>query len=192
MVSDNYKGYLPKNAKKVFKGEIFEVWQWEQEMFDGSKEVVECVYRSGTVFILATVGDKILLQKEEHPGRGSFISLPGGRADFPGENLLDAAKRELLEETGYTSDDWELWIERQLHRKILWPLHVYFARNCVYKQPPVLAAGERIEPYFATFDQFLELAENPDFRVEELRLPMLRAKLDPKEKERLYNLIFKK
>jgi hypothetical protein len=27
---------LPENAKLAFKGERFEVWQWEQTMYDGS------------------------------------------------------------------------------------------------------------------------------------------------------------
>ena len=29
---------LPEQAKKVFDGEIFDVYQWDQEMYDGSTE----------------------------------------------------------------------------------------------------------------------------------------------------------
>ena len=32
---------VPKQAKRVFKGVIFDVYQWEQEMFDGTKEIFE-------------------------------------------------------------------------------------------------------------------------------------------------------
>ena len=27
---------IPSYAKMVFKGKLFEVWQWEQKMFDGT------------------------------------------------------------------------------------------------------------------------------------------------------------
>ena len=33
---------IPENAKKVFTGQVFDVYQWEQEMFDGSKATFEC------------------------------------------------------------------------------------------------------------------------------------------------------
>lgn len=32
---------LPPQAKKVFTGQIFDVYQWEQEMYDGSFETFE-------------------------------------------------------------------------------------------------------------------------------------------------------
>ena len=30
---------VPKNAKKVFTGEIFDIYQWQQEMYDGSLSI---------------------------------------------------------------------------------------------------------------------------------------------------------
>jgi len=53
---------IPSNAKLAFKGVIFEVWQWEQEMFDGTTEIFERIWRLPTVEIIATVGDKILIR----------------------------------------------------------------------------------------------------------------------------------
>ena len=32
---------IPENAKRVFKGIIFDVYQWEQELYNGSKAVFE-------------------------------------------------------------------------------------------------------------------------------------------------------
>jgi hypothetical protein len=46
---------IPENAKLAFKGIIFEVWQWEQKMFDGSIEIFERIWRSPSVNILAIV-----------------------------------------------------------------------------------------------------------------------------------------
>ncbi len=37
---------IPPNAKRVFKGIIFDVYQWQQKMFDGSKETFEMLKRA--------------------------------------------------------------------------------------------------------------------------------------------------
>ena len=47
----------------------------------------------------------VLIRQYRHGIRSETIEIPGGMID-PGETPLEAAKRELLEETGYVSDDW--------------------------------------------------------------------------------------
>lgn len=36
---------IPENAKLVFKGKIFDTYQWEQEMYDGSRVTFEKIKR---------------------------------------------------------------------------------------------------------------------------------------------------
>ena len=126
---------IPPHAKRVFEGKLFDVWQWEQEMYDGSKKIFERLKRPNSVQAIAIVGDKIIVQTEEQPDRPEpFRSIPGGRCDGDEDPLL-AAKRELLEETGYVSADWELWRERQPVGKIEWTIYTYIARNCTRTSP---------------------------------------------------------
>jgi ADP-ribose pyrophosphatase len=94
------KNDLPPDAKLVFKGAIFEVWQWEQKMFDGSTQIFEKVKRPDSADVIAVVGDKIVIETQEQPHRSPFTCIPGGRCD-ENENPMDGAKRELLEETGH-------------------------------------------------------------------------------------------
>jgi len=186
------KNDMPKNAKKVFEGVIFDVWQWEQKMFDGTKEIFECIKRPGTVFVIGIIGDKIIVQTEEQPGSdNSFISLPGGRLSNR-EDPLRGAKREFLEETGYVSDHWKLWFKRKQRGKIIWPFFVYIAKNCVFKKRQELDNGERIMPYFINFNTFLALADNENFRIEELRLPLTRIKINKVETQKFHDLLFSK
>jgi 8-oxo-dGTP pyrophosphatase MutT (NUDIX family) len=181
---------LPPDAKMVFKGKIFEVWQWEQKMFDGTTETFERLKRPNTVQGIATVGDTILVQRQEQPDSAQpFLSLPGGRCD-EGEEPLESAKRELLEETGYVSDDWSLWKEDDPVGKMQWTIYTFIARNCRKEREPHLDAGEKIDTKLMTFDEFLALSDDPSFRDLELVVPLLRARLDPSEKERLHAAIF--
>ena len=70
----------------------------------------DIVRHSGSVVILAVEESRseprILLERQyRHAARQLLWELPAGRID-DGENDLTAAKRELLEETGYTASRW--------------------------------------------------------------------------------------
>lgn len=186
-----YMNRIPDSAKQVFEGKIFEVWQWEQAMYDGSTATFERLRRPDTAQVIAVVGDNILVQAQEQPDKlGSFRSLPGGRCD-EGEDALTAAKRELLEETGYASDDWTLWMENQPVGKIDWTVHTFIAHNCRLVQAPQLDAGEKITNTLMTFDQFLLFVNDPAFRSEDVTLAVLRARLDYQLMNALRGLFFK-
>jgi len=184
---------IPFHAKMVFKGTIFEVWQWEQKMFDGSTAIFERLRRPNTVQAVAIVGDKILLQTQQQPDNMTpFPSLPGGRCDSFDEEPLAAAKRELLEETGYVSNDWMLWKEQNPVGKIQWTIYTFIARNCKKQQEPQLDAGEKITTRLIDFEEFLMLSDNPRFYEKELTMSLFRARFDEKAKAALRLLLFGK
>ena len=183
------KSDLPPGAKMVFKGEIFEVWQWEQKMFDGSTQVFEKIKRPDSADVIAVVRDKILIESQEQPHREPFVCIPGGRCD-ENEDAFDAAKRELLEETGYISDTWIPFRERRPFASLIWTIHTFIARDCKYVQEPHLDAGEKIGVKMVSFDDFLELSQRPDFRDRELASYLSRASFDPKFKKELRENLF--
>lgn len=60
---------------------------------------------SASVYAETPDGKVIVIRHYCHGARRHSIGLPGGRVD-PSETPLEAAKRELLEETGHSASDW--------------------------------------------------------------------------------------
>lgn len=182
---------LPPNAKRAYNGVIFEVWQWEQKMYDGSTQIFESIRRPDTVIVLAASGDKVIVQKQLQPDvQEWFYSIPGGRID-DGEDPLDAAKRELKEESGYASNDWQLWKTYNPYRKSLWTLYCYIARDCKKVAEPELDGGEKIENELITFEELLQLSDDERFGERELVPEFYRMRLDLQKKEEFYQLLFR-
>ena len=167
---------IPKNASKVFEGQIFDVYQWPQKMFDGSTVTFEKLKRPDTVSILPITCQKtILMARQQQPGMSEFISLFGGRVD-PGEEPWQAAKRELLEESGYQSSSWELWKAEQLLEKVDWAIFIFIAKDCELVKPQNLDSGEKISIFEVPFSEFVELIFKSNFRDREITMMMLLEK----------------
>lgn len=181
---------IPENAKRVFKGVIFDVYQWEQEMYDGTKATFERLKRPDTVVVFGVLPDgKILLTEQEQPGRGPFIGATGGRVD-EGEDILEAAKRELLEESGYTAEEFILWDAQYPVGKIDWVVFTFVAKGLKKVADMDLDAGEKIKLLPLTLDEFINIPANKNifFAEQEIIFKLLEAKLDPIKKKELEEL----
>jgi len=167
---------IPPHATKVFSGQIFDVYQWQQPLFDNSLATFEALKRTGTVCVIPILDDgQILLTDQEQPDRGPFIGTAGGRVE-PGEAPEQAALRELEEETGYTADKLELFDIAQPTGKIDWQIYTFLAKGCHKVSDPRLEAGERIKTFTGTFDEFVKLLAQDNFRDKEIVLKILKAK----------------
>ena len=181
---------LPPTAKRVFHGEIFDVYQWPQKMFDGRTATFERLVRRPTVDVIALMDGKIITFVQEQPLRAPYPSLAGGAIE-EGEEPLAAAKRELLEESGCVSGEWEEFALYHGTSKIIYEEHVYVARNCRRVQEQQLDGGEKLTERLAGFDEFLQLARIPEFAVPlNLKFAMYEALLDKKKKAMLKRRIF--
>lgn len=172
---------IPADARRVFKGKIFDVYQWDQKLFDGSIGVFEKMRRSDTVVVFPVLPNgKILLTKQQQPGTPLFIAGAGGRME-EGEDPVTAAKREMLEETGYDAAHLQLWRASQPVGKIDWAVYVFIAKGIHKVSELNLDAGEKIELMEVTFDKFLSIARQENFAEKEIVPDILEALLD-KEK----------
>lgn len=99
------------SRRLVYRGPVF--WVTSERVIEpsGVRVLREIVRHTGSVVILATTNGArepmILLERQyRHAANGYLWELPAGRID-KGERPLAAAKRELLEETGYSASRWK-------------------------------------------------------------------------------------
>lgn len=153
---------LPENAECKFRGELFDVYQWPQEMFDGSVATFEMLKREDTVITIAVRDDKVVITHQTQPRQDWFYDYPGGRHDNPAETELEAAKRELREETGMSFQNWKLIDARQPFLKLDWLIYTFLATDFIEQKEQKLDAGEKIEVLEVTFDELREYAKKPN------------------------------
>jgi ADP-ribose pyrophosphatase len=100
------------SSKTVFEGNVFTVTRDQVEEPGGVTARRDVIRHNGSVVILAVdtasnPGDPgiVLIRQWRHAADQFLLELPAGRIE-PGEKLLPAGKRELLEETGYRARRW--------------------------------------------------------------------------------------
>ena len=148
------------SSKLVYKGKVFSVVSDKVEEPGGGINTREVIRHHGSVVILALDESKnprdpeIIFERQYRHAAGRFlIELPAGRVE-PKEAPLAAAKRELIEETGYRAKRWML-------------LTKYFA------SPGFL--GEWMQIYLARDIRGGTAAPEPDENIEVFRLTLSEA-----------------
>ena len=88
----------------------------------------------------------------------------GGSQDTSSENALEAAKRELREETGYESDDWKHLLTIPSNATIADNYaHLYVAKNCRKVASQDLDETEFLNVKLYTADEIEEMISNGEF-----------------------------
>jgi ADP-ribose pyrophosphatase len=98
------------SSKVVFRGPVFSVATDEVEEPGNIRVRRDVIRHSGSIVVLPLDDSgrtpRVLLERQFRYAAGRRMwELPAGRVD-PGENHLAAAKRELIEETGYRASRW--------------------------------------------------------------------------------------
>lgn len=159
---------IPSHAKRVFRGVLYDVYQWQQKMYDGTYKTFEKVKRLDTVNVIPVSKDgKIVLSEQEQPGISPFLGLPGGWIERK-EDPLSAAKRELLEETGLESKEFILWDAVQPLEKTEWSIYTFIAKNCRKISEPTPDSGEKIKTKTLSIDEYINLVLSPGYRDKEI------------------------
>jgi len=100
------------SSRTVYQGNVF--WVTRDEVLEpgGVKATRDVIRHNGSVVVLAVDTESnskdpgiLLIRQYRHAAGRFLLELPAGRIE-PGEKLIPAGKRELIEETGYRAKRW--------------------------------------------------------------------------------------
>lgn len=88
-------------SKQIFDGKIVKLFVDEVELPDGQRATREIVRHPGAVCVvpLTDDGEVVMVRQFRYPFSEVLLEIPAGKLE-PGENPLEAVKRELEEESG--------------------------------------------------------------------------------------------
>lgn len=146
LVFDSYRKIVSRLFRLPDNREI------QYEVFTGQPYAVIAAF---------TVDGDAVITKQYRPGPESFLwGFPSGMID-PGERAIEAAKRELMEETGYEAGHIEFIKEVKLNYGDF-SQHTFLATDCVKVGEQKLDSTEFIEVEIWPVNQLLEAFRDPE------------------------------
>lgn len=97
-------------SEEIFQGFILHVQKDTVGLPDGNTASREVIRHIGAVCVIPVTEDNQVIMERQYryPIDRVIWEIPAGKLDAADEHWLDAAKRELREETGYTADEWTM------------------------------------------------------------------------------------
>ena len=144
-------------SQELLRGNFLHAMRDTVRLPDGKEASREYVIHPGAVMVVAELPDgRLVLERQfRYPVQAVMVEFPAGKLD-PGEDSLACARRELLEETGYTARQWAR--AGVLHPVISYStefIDIWFARELTAGERQ-LDAGEFLDVFSASADELLQ------------------------------------
>lgn len=148
-------------SREVFKGKFLHAFVDTVKLPDGSESIREYVVHPGAVMVIPMLQDangawRVVLEWQfRYPVGEVMIEFPAGKLDA-GESVFTCARRELLEETGYSATEWAR--AGKMHPVIAYStefIDVWFARG-LSAGVQKLDAGEFLDVFTASPEELLQ------------------------------------
>jgi ADP-ribose pyrophosphatase len=146
------------DSRLAFEGVFLRLYVDGVKSSDGHVGTREYLRHPGAVMIIPLLdAEHVLLERQfRYPLGRAIVEFPAGKIDA-GEPPFECARRELLEETGYTARRWSYL--GGLHNAVAYSdekIEIYLAEDLERNGSGTLDAGETLEVFEAPWRQLLE------------------------------------
>ena len=96
------------NHSTIYEGRVFKLVRENVTLENGTTTDVEFIEHPGATAIIPFLNDHriLLLKQYRHALKKCIWEIPAGTLN-PQEEIISCAKRELIEETGYSANGWQ-------------------------------------------------------------------------------------
>ncbi len=149
------------HRKTIFEGRIIDLYLDEVSLPNGKTSSREIIKHPGAVAVIAiTEEEKILLVEQYRKAlERTLIEIPAGKLE-KGEDPRESAKRELMEETGYTCENLEhitsFYTSPGFANELV---HIYQATGLKQGRELQLDEDEFVSVMEVTYDEALNLVK---------------------------------
>ncbi len=163
--------------EEIFEGKVLHLVRDKIELPDGSTSYREICLHSGAVCVIPILDDgRVIMEGQfRYAHHRVFLEIPAGKLDSPEEIPLEAAKRELREETGAVAEKYTflgcLDTTPALINEKIW---MYMAEGLSFgeTEPDV---GEFIEVEYIPLPDLLQMVMNGEIRDAKTQIAVLKA-----------------
>jgi ADP-ribose pyrophosphatase len=157
MTQDRHLIEEKTGSEEILKGNFLHAFRDTVRLPDGGSATREYIVHPGAVMMIPMLDDGRLVMERQYryPMGRVMVEFPAGKLDGA-ENVLACARRELLEETGYTAREWAR--AGQLHPVISYStefIDVWFCRGLEHTESK-LDDEEFLEVFTATPHEVIE------------------------------------
>ena len=148
---------VTQSSAEILRGNFLQAFRDTVRLPSGKEATREYVVHPGAVMVVAELPDgQLVLERQfRYPVQAVMLEFPAGKLDA-GEDSLACAKRELLEETGYSARQWAR--AGVLHPVISYStefIDIWFARE-LSAGTRQLDEGEFLDVFSASMEDLLQ------------------------------------
>jgi ADP-ribose pyrophosphatase len=170
---------IPVGREEIFDGVIVHLVRDTVIIPNGERATREVCLHHGAVCVVPVTdeGEIIMERQFRYPFNEVIWEIPAGKLDKDEFDHLEAAKRELREETGYTADHFTFIGEFYPSPAILSEnIHMYIATG-LHKGEQDLDEDEFLDVVKVPFDEVIRMILNNEIKDGKTQTAVMKAKL---------------
>lgn len=163
--------------EKIFDGDVLTVVKDTVELPNGKTSYREMCLHIGAVAVIPLLSDgRVIMERQFRYAHGRvFFEIPAGKLDSPDEDPLEAAKRELREETGAVAKSYTYLGELDTTPALInEKIHLYLAEDITFGKTD-LDEDEFLEVEYVPLSELYDMVMRGEIKDAKTQIAILKT-----------------